>query len=506
MLKLKTPYSLKVKGIINSKYSGFFLAALLFHVLCAWFSRGFYQVDEHFQILEFANYKLGYNWADNLPWEFASQVRASLLPDLVYVTYKLFSFVGIHNPFVVIFSLRLFTGIAAWYITCRLCLLLMDDMKTEIGKRMLVLLTLFMWFVPSLNVRFSSENVSGITFLYGLYFILKSLKENKKQVAAYVLAGALFGISAFIRIQSAAAIAGFVAWLLFIKKGQWKNFAVLVISAGLLLVINYLLDWWFYGKLSLTPLNYYYSNIVLHKAANFGVSPWSFYFREFYFKTVPPLSLILLILFGIGLLKNLKNPLIWAFVPFFVMLCFIGHKELRFLFSVTFIGLYIMALGIDYVLSFNIYRKLHWYVWGALLIIILPLFTYSVFGPEDVSANYCYYLYNHISKENNTVFALSGERDWGLSGTTSTFYRSPFMKDAFIKSTNEIIPYMDSTHIDSAFFLDKKSETTFIIPGYKIEKVYCFYPTWALNTDINRWKERTAIWTIYKIIKSGKGP
>jgi phosphatidylinositol glycan class B len=491
-----------VKEIIKSKYSAFFFVALAFHVLCAWFSRGFYQVDEHFQILEFANYKLGYNWAGNLPWEFASQVRASLLPDLVYVVHKLLAHIGIHNPFVVIFSLRLFTGIAAWYVSCRLCLLLIDDMKTEIGKRMLILLSLFMWFVPALNVRFSSENVSGISFLYGLYFILKSLKENKNQFAEYAIAGGFFGIAFFIRIQLAVAIAGFIAWLVFIKKGQWKNIAILIASAGLLLVVNYLLDWWYYGKPSLTPLNYFYSNIVLHKAADYGVSPWSFYFREFYFKAIPPLSLIILIMFGVGVLRNLKNPLVWAFVPFFVMLCCIGHKELRFLFSVTFIGLYITALGLDYLLSFNIYRKIHWYVWAISLIIILPLFTYSVFGPEDVSAEYSYYLYNHISKGENTVFALSGERDWGLSGTTSTFYRSPLMKDAFIKSPNEIITYMDSTQIDSAFFLDKKSKIDFKLNGYKTEKVYCFYPMWVINTDINNWRERTNIWTIYQVSKT----
>ncbi|MBK5097796.1 MAG: hypothetical protein JJE01_08435 [Gemmatimonadetes bacterium] len=47
------------------------LVALVLNLAAAYFSWGFHQFDEHFQILEFANYKLGNSPASDLPWEFS---------------------------------------------------------------------------------------------------------------------------------------------------------------------------------------------------------------------------------------------------------------------------------------------------------------------------------------------------------------------------------------------------------------------------------------------------
>ena len=46
----------------------------------AWFNRGFLSYDEHFQILEFAWYKLGRAPAETLAWEFREQMRPGLQP------------------------------------------------------------------------------------------------------------------------------------------------------------------------------------------------------------------------------------------------------------------------------------------------------------------------------------------------------------------------------------------------------------------------------------------
>jgi phosphatidylinositol glycan class B len=55
-----------MKEIIKSEYSKFFFAGLIFILICAWLSLGYNHPDEHFQVLEFGNYKLGFSPAAQL--------------------------------------------------------------------------------------------------------------------------------------------------------------------------------------------------------------------------------------------------------------------------------------------------------------------------------------------------------------------------------------------------------------------------------------------------------
>jgi len=48
---------------------------ILISILMAWNSEGFYHYDEHYQIIEFAQYKAGKAVQDGLAWEFHEKVR-----------------------------------------------------------------------------------------------------------------------------------------------------------------------------------------------------------------------------------------------------------------------------------------------------------------------------------------------------------------------------------------------------------------------------------------------
>ena len=52
----------------NHKYWYLILISLIFHLLAAYFSQGFYEQDEHFSILEPITFKLGEN--ATLGWDF----------------------------------------------------------------------------------------------------------------------------------------------------------------------------------------------------------------------------------------------------------------------------------------------------------------------------------------------------------------------------------------------------------------------------------------------------
>src|ERR1043165_5445637 len=88
-----------------------FIVFIISTITAAWFSIGFYQVDEHFQILEFGAYAAGKTQAANLPWEFSSAIRSALQPWLVYLVIEALNFFGTEDPFLAAFLLRILTAI-----------------------------------------------------------------------------------------------------------------------------------------------------------------------------------------------------------------------------------------------------------------------------------------------------------------------------------------------------------------------------------------------------------
>lgn len=58
------------------------LISLILHIFAGLNSAGVAHVDEHYQILEFVNYKLGLVSIDRLPWEFGFRMRAWIQPGL----------------------------------------------------------------------------------------------------------------------------------------------------------------------------------------------------------------------------------------------------------------------------------------------------------------------------------------------------------------------------------------------------------------------------------------
>src|SRR5581483_985126 len=452
------------------------------------------------QILEFCNYKLGKLPHSEMPWEFAAKARSTILPWIVYLLIKTLGLINVQSPFIIMFLVRLLTGIVAWFISCRMCLLLMPQMKTEKGEMLLVLMSMFLWFVPFLNVRFSAENISGLAFLYGTYFILKEQYKDSQKIIPWIIAGFFIGLSCFIRIQLVFALIGFAAWLLIIKKIRLKYLFTLLLGAIFSAGINYLLDSLFYGTSVFTPFNYFCANIIQHKAESFGVEPWWFFIAAGFEKMAPPLSIFLLFMFAVAIYKYPKHPLIWAALPFILFHFFIGHKEWRFLFPVAIIFIYICALGLDYMLQNKSYLKIHKYVYIVSVIVVIPILVYRTFFPAEPTINYSKYLYYNSKGNPSTLFILNNASDYTMLGNNASFYKSPTMVSVSVSKFEEITNYLALHKVDTAYYLDKNNPPfTYNVPGYKKTKVYCIYPDWLLNHDINNWKERASLWIVYQL-------
>lgn len=75
------------------------ILSAIIHLLAAVFSSGFYQYDEHFQVLEFLSYLQGRSSGSELPWEFQNQIRSWTQPMAYFGLSKILFQIGVTSPF-----------------------------------------------------------------------------------------------------------------------------------------------------------------------------------------------------------------------------------------------------------------------------------------------------------------------------------------------------------------------------------------------------------------------
>jgi phosphatidylinositol glycan class B len=73
-----------------------------------------YHPDEHWQTIEFANYKLDHHDISKMAWEFPAKMRPWLQPAIYFLIAKASYTVGIQNSFVIAAFFRLFSAFFAW--------------------------------------------------------------------------------------------------------------------------------------------------------------------------------------------------------------------------------------------------------------------------------------------------------------------------------------------------------------------------------------------------------
>jgi phosphatidylinositol glycan class B len=147
-------------------------------VLSAWFNRGFFSHDEHFQILEFAWYKLGRTPAQALTWEFPARIRPGLQPLLAAGLFKGLEALGLFTPFLATFLLRLASGLFGLWVSLELCVRASPWIRDASLRRLLLPGMLFLWFLPYTHGRFASEAWGGLLFFGGLCLLLDATERR----------------------------------------------------------------------------------------------------------------------------------------------------------------------------------------------------------------------------------------------------------------------------------------------------------------------------------------
>jgi len=345
-----------------------FFTAVVVYTISAWFSSGFLHGDEHYQIIEFAAYKMGNVSVDGLAWEFEAMIRPGLQPLIAFIVINIMEWISVSDPYLQTFVLRLLTGILALF-SIRYFVETCHGMIRREYFRVFLFLSYFIWFLPFVNVRFSSETLSGLIFLNALTIQLDSTSRKGK----YYIIGLLLGLSFLFRYQNAFLALGLILWLFFMEKVQFQKLFKLVGAALAVVILGIVIDYWLYGKFTLSAWNYFYVNLVEDVASGYGTERWWNYFYSIFRFSFFPLGIPIIIAFLLLIYKQPKSIFIWTILPFFIIHSIIAHKELRFLFPIVNLVPLLLVLA---------YQELNWDLtsWSRPKLIIVKFLAVLLIG------------------------------------------------------------------------------------------------------------------------------
>jgi phosphatidylinositol glycan class B len=269
-------------------------ALLLLLAITAWWSVGFHHNDEHFQILEFADVKLGVVRAEAMPWEYQDRIRSWFQPAVALLVIRGFHGIGVMDPFVIAAALRLLSGLLYAAALIRLLEVSRPWFRSEAARRVAVAASCLLWFVPYLAVRFSSESWTGSLFALGLATLIRDSQETGVTRRALFLAGAGLGLAFAARYQAVLLIAGGAGSWWWTCRPSISRIGALASGLTLVVAASLGLDRWGYGEWVLTPWRYVHQQLVAGFAADrFGAYPWWWYLPKLLVSAGPPIGLLL---------------------------------------------------------------------------------------------------------------------------------------------------------------------------------------------------------------------
>jgi len=422
----------------------FILIGMPIYLFAAVYSTGYFHPDEHYQIIEFANFKLGKTPYNDLAWEYGEQIRPSFQVWLVYLFFKFMGLFNIEDPYMITSVLRMVTGVFALAVTYLFVITSMKRISVPFRK-VYVCISLLLWFVPFLSVRFSSENISGLFFVSSIALFQY---ERATKSLKYVFIGILQGLAFICRFQCLVMSAGFFIWLLFVHRAGVRQLLFLITGGVSVLLLGIILDLWFYGETVFTFYNYFNTNILQDVASDFGTRPWYFYLQEIALQPFFLIgSLILLSLAGI-FLKDRKNLLLYCTVPFLIVHSIIPHKELRFIFPlIPFVPIVITKLfeitwSIPVINKFLADKRYLWLGPAIVLIIInlLLLTCVSVRSAGNSSKQITEFIHNNYYGKPVILYTQMGTNPY-----------TPYLglKEDFYIEKNIRFKYLDEMEGDS---------------------------------------------------------
>lgn len=397
------------------------IAFIVFGV-SAIYNKGFYQPDEHYQIIEFAELKNGNNQPSDLAWEYGAKIRPAIQPFIFYLLINGLRLLHITDHYTITIISRLIVSLLSIAVITSFINVTLHLVDAKL-KKYYQFLSYFLCFIPFISIRFSSENFSALSFLLGLCLLYKPVTKN-----TYYLLGILLGLSFLFRFQTAFMSIGLLLWLMIVFKLDFYNLVKILMGALLIVNIGAVIDYWYYGIYTFTFVNYFTANVVNDIASSFGTYPWYYYIQILITTCSFPIAFVLVSSIIIQLLFNFKNILVWIIVPFLLIHFVTPHKEVRFLFP---IGNLLPLLIISSVQLLYNRSLINSYILNCLAVVFMVVNTIglliNVFSPAD---------------------------EEGRMNITQFIHQKYNSKNILLYYINEVNPYKPITP-NQRFYLDK---------------------------------------------------
>ncbi len=473
--------------------------SLVLHLCCAWFSGGFYQYDEHFQILEFMNALLGKTPFHDLPWEYHFQMRSWLQPFFYLGIQKLDVLLGVGNPIVQAFTFRLVTAVLGWVSLFMLASRVDRFIKKIEWQKTAIFLLATLWCIPYIHARTSGENLGGSLFWISFCIFI----DHPKSFSRLFGSGLLMGLAFLLRFQIGFMIAGFGLYSLMVR----RTFPVVKFGLGFLvaLTLGLIADRVGYGVWTLSAMNYFRENILAGKVGSFGHLPW----WELLFQTafvLPPVSTVLFGFGAVGLWRNPRSLMFWTVTPFLLIHCLITWKELRFWFPLVPVFPVLAVMGMEALLDWNQIWVRAWVRWvtrGLIIVNGVVLIFLSLRYGNSAYPFFSYALENHGKQFE--FYSISGD-PYAALGLRYRYYEPESVKVHLIDRPAELGEAMKAATLDRPVLLfseggELPEPFRVMAPSCKIE--FSVFPRWLKHFDFGHWMSRSHVWQLYQCSSPG---
>ena len=490
----------------NLKYLFIIILVCLLYSVGAYVIAGCIHHDEHFQILEFANFKRGLLDAKHLPWEFEARLRPTIQPIIALILLNIFDSVNISDPFLQTFLLRLISSLLFIYSAFRLFQVLKKEFDTPLFKWMFFLLSFLLYIFPLTGARFSSENWSSCFYVLAFSYLYPFIRKNQSDKISFgksFVAGSLFGLSFLFRYQSAIMIFGLAVWLLIFHIGLFRYWLSMFVGFTFMLIIGFFLDHWFYGEWVSSAWNYFYVNLMEGKAASFGVEPWWWYLSKIDFSKYMVIlnGAIVLLILAFAIIR-FKHPITWIFFPFLIAHFLIGHKETRFLYPLLIFVPFMVLIPLQRIQQLPKTRPL-------VAILIIPLMLINAFAfvatsvtPADNSSE----IWKHIRTlpdrpvviyQNNPRFYYALNN--GLNDITFWFYKDNHSVTVRKKALSPTNAATGDTITYAVMYTGEEEKW-----GSKLTPVFDPQPKFVKTLNYRNWMRlSTHEWKVYSVGRAG---
>lgn len=291
----------------------------------------------------------------HLPWEWSAELRSYIYPLPFDFAFRFLRAFGLDTAFTIWFVPKVIASAAATAIdiqTYRLGAKLDRDLgllpkqKSVSGippssegltvAKVAFMFSLAHWFTGYIGVR-TQSNV-----LEALLLLTATMQTN------FLLFLFFAGFGCALRMTCVVPLTPFA--LLYVigsirsrgLRGLLQRVVELVIMLCFWLAVSMSVDFLFYGRWTLTPLNFFLFNVLKGHSAIFGTHPWHWYFSTAFPVVSLPFTLILPLLASWSLWKRMPSPACWrvgvlCFSAVFTMAVYslVPHKELRFFYPVV---------------------------------------------------------------------------------------------------------------------------------------------------------------------------